>query len=126
MTYIIDLLPEGFHASPGEVYDSVDQAAHTLKAALDRDVLDLPLPVAQLWVASDPLAPPPGGTSPTSPGGLPFLRSKDAIGLYIVLCVLSGGMFFVCSLVIIGYNIYHLLKGHSSTGMFYTRFNLTY
>lgn len=84
-------MPEGFQASPGEIYESIDQAALTLKAALDTNSVDLLLPVVQLWVANDPYAPPPGETTPTTPGGLPFLRSKDAIGLYIVLCVLSGG-----------------------------------
>ena len=84
-------MPEGFQPSPGEIYESIDQAAHTLKAALDSQSVNLPIPVAQLWVANDPHAPPPGKPTPVSPDGLPFLRSKDAIGLYIVLCVLSGG-----------------------------------
>ncbi|CDS36601.1 notch [Echinococcus multilocularis] len=101
VTFVIDLLPEGFQASPGEIYESIDQAAHTLKAALDTKSVDLPLPVAQLWVAKDPYAPPPGETTPATPGGLPFLRSKDAIGLYIVLCVLSGAVIILLAFIVI-------------------------
>ncbi|KAL5965995.1 Neurogenic locu Notch protein [Taenia solium] len=101
ITFLIDLLPEGFQASPGEIYESIGQAALTLKAALDTKSVDLLLPVVQLWVANDPYAPPPGETTPTTPGGLPFLRSKDAIGLYIVLCVLSGAVIILLVFIVI-------------------------
>ncbi|VDD82227.1 unnamed protein product [Mesocestoides corti] len=101
ITLTIDLLPEGFQANAGEAYESIDLAAHTLKAALDTKSVDLPLPVAQLWVAKDPHSPPPGETTPVTPGGLPFLRSKDAIGLYIVLCVLSGAVIILLVFIVI-------------------------
>ncbi len=85
----VDLLPDGFQTGAGESYGSIAQAAGTLKAALGTKALELPVPVAQLWVAKDPY-----GTPPDNDNTSPIFGQNGAIGLYIVLCVLSGGEYW--------------------------------
>lgn len=94
MTLTVDLAPEGSHTIPGEAYQSITQAASTLEATLETKSIEFPVPVAQLWVAKDPHTPGP-------PPSLPNLRSRGAMGLYIVLCVLSGGE---CQFAVIGHS----------------------
>nr|VZI25622.1 unnamed protein product [Spirometra erinaceieuropaei] len=88
----IDLLPENrTKLNASEAYQSVDEAAQSLTAALASHALIPPLPVAQLWSAKDPNEILPGQVPLGPPDKQHFFRAKDAIALYICFCTLAGG-----------------------------------